>query len=121
MCSGVLVYIQIFGTETRDAAGAFRPAWRALGASVPPIEDVLASARTAGRSPPEGHPVPTILYRDVGLRACADALAQTAKPPSGKWRVAALPSRLNGAPGTIEVWLPRPALYSQTGGSGAGR
>ena len=120
-CSGALVYIQIFGPESRDAARAFRPAWRALGASVPPIEDVLASARTAGRSPPEGHPVPTILYHDASLRACADALAQTAKPPSGKWRVAALPSRLNGAPGTIEVWLPRPALYSQTGGSGAGR
>ena len=88
---------------------------------MPPIEDVLASARTAGRSPPEGHPVPTILYHDAGLRACADALAQTAKPPTGKWKVAALPSRLNGAPGTIEVWLPRPALYSQTDTGKPGR
>ena len=120
-CTGVLVYIQTFGTETRNTELAFGPAWRAVGASVPPIEDVLASARTAGRSPPEGHPVPTILYHDSALRACADALAQTSKPPSGKWRVAALPRRLNGASGTIEVWLPRPALYSQTGGSGAGR
>jgi hypothetical protein len=112
-CAGALVYIQIFGPEQRDAARALRPPWRALGASVPPIEDVLASSRAAGRAPPPGHPEPTIVYHGAAMQPCAELLAAAAPPPSGNWVRQPLAPGLTPKPGTLVVWLPRPRLYAQ--------
>jgi hypothetical protein len=112
-CAGALVYIQIFGPEQRDAARALRPPWRALGASVPPIEDVLASSRAAGRAPPPGHPEPTIVYHGAAMQPCAELLAAATPPPSGTWARKPLAPGLTPKPGTLVVWLPRPRLYSQ--------
>ena len=117
-CRGVRVYTQIFGITDSAAAEGFRAPWRAIGATVPPTEDVLASARRAGRAPPQGHPAPTILFHSPDLRDCARALAQTARPPSGRWVVTPLPASLKGQADTIEVWLPRPALYEAEGRTG---
>jgi len=109
-CSGALVYIQIFGNAQRDAARALRAPWRALGASVPPIEDVLATSRTAGRAPPAGHPQPTIVYHGDAMRDCARLLAASA-PPAERWQLRALAPHLTPQRATLEVWLPRPPLY----------
>jgi len=108
VCKGVVVYIQVYGPAMRDRARAWRDTWRALGASVPPVEDVLGTARRAGRSPPVGHSEPSVLIRDEDARDCAKALTQTAVPPTGQpWVIKTLPRSLGGEPGVIEVWLPR--------------
>jgi hypothetical protein len=108
VCRGIVVYIQLYGPTLRDAARAWREPWRALGASVPPVEDVLSTSRRAGRSPPQGHPQPSVIIRDETQRACAQALVSTAASPTGQpWAIKLLPRSLKGAPDAIEVWLPR--------------
>ncbi|VTU31130.1 patatin-like phospholipase family protein [Variovorax sp. PBL-E5] len=108
VCRGVVVYIQLYGPALRDAARALREPWHALGASVPPVEDVLRTSRQAGRSPPTGHPQPSVIIRDESQRACAQALVQTAASPTGQpWTIKLLPRSLKGAADAIEVWLPR--------------
>jgi hypothetical protein len=108
VCAGDVVYIVMYGTLLRDKARAWRRPWRDLGASVPPIEDVLATARSAGRSPPIGHAEPTVVIRDERSRACAEALIQAAPSPTGQaWQISLLPRSIGAGPGAIEVWLPR--------------
>lgn len=107
-CDGAVVYILTYGTGLRDKARAWRGPWRALGASVPPIEDLLSTSRRAGRAPPVGHPVPTVVIREESSRACAQALIQTAASPTGQpWVIKLLPRPIAADPGAIEVWLPR--------------
>ncbi|MBT2304497.1 patatin-like phospholipase family protein [Variovorax paradoxus] len=108
VCNDTVVYIQTYGSALRDKARAWRGPWRALGASVPPMEDVLSTSRRAGRSPPTGHPEPSVIIRDETARACAQALVQTAASPTGQpWVIKLLPRSIRAAPGAIEVWLPR--------------
>ena len=108
-CEGAVVYILTYGTGLRDKARAWRAPWRELGASVPPIEDVLSTSRRAGRAPPVGHPVPTVVIREESSRACAQALTRTAPSPTGQpWAIQLLPRPIVADPGAIEVWLPRP-------------
>ncbi len=108
VCNGKVVYILTYGTVLRDQARSWRTPWRALGASVPPMEDLLSTSRRAGRSPPVGHPQPSVIIRDEASRACAQALAQTAPSPTGEpWAIKLLPRSSRAAPGAIEVWLPR--------------
>jgi len=107
-CEGTVVYILTYGTGLRDKARAWRGRWRELGASVPPIEDVLSTSRRAGRAPPVGHPVPTIVIRAESARACAEALTETAESPTGQpWTIRLLPRPGLTDPSAIEVWLPR--------------
>ncbi|MDM0076323.1 patatin-like phospholipase family protein [Variovorax sp. J2P1-59] len=109
VCEGAVVYIQTYGTAFRDKARLWRGPWRELGASVPPIEDVLSTSRRQGRAPPVGHPAPTVVIREESSRPCALALVQTAPTPTGQpWVVKLLPRPINADPGAIEVWLPRP-------------
>jgi len=112
-CAGALVYLQIFGPDQRDAARALRAPWRALGASVPPIEDVLISSRAAGRAPPAGHPQPTIVYHGEAMKPCAQLLSRTPPMAGGEWTLKPLAKGLTPTPGTIAVWLPRPPVISQ--------
>ncbi|MGR4871526.1 hypothetical protein ACIPRI_21990 [Variovorax sp. LARHSF232] len=113
VCGGALVYIQVYGQEMREDARAFRKPWRALGATVPPVEDVLESSRAAGRAPPAGHRQATILYHDGAQLPCAEAMARTLLPPVTRWSVRPLANHVRGTPGTIEVWLPRPMPSAQ--------
>ncbi|MBO9514818.1 MAG: patatin-like phospholipase family protein [Variovorax sp.] len=107
VCDGAVVYIQTYGSALRDKARAWRGPWRGLGASVPPIEDVLSTSRRAGRAPPVGHPDPTVVIRAKSAQACAQALVQTASSPTDQpWVIKLLP-RANADPNAIEVWLPR--------------
>ncbi|OUL98433.1 patatin-like phospholipase family protein [Variovorax sp. JS1663] len=108
VCEGSVVYIQLYGPALRDKARGWRGPWRSLGASVPPIEDVLSTSRRAGRSPPVGHPEPTVIIRDEKMRACAQALVQTATSPTGQpWAIKLRPQGGSETRSNIEVWLPR--------------
>ncbi|HEY2256749.1 MAG TPA: patatin-like phospholipase family protein [Variovorax sp.] len=108
VCDGDVVYIVMYGATLRDKARAWRRPWRELGASVPPIEDVLSTARSAGRSPPIGHPEPTVVIRDERSRTCAEAMVQVAPSPTGQeWKILLLPRSIGADLGAIEVWLPR--------------
>jgi len=104
VCTQRSVYIQIYGPELRDSVRSLREPWRALGASVPPVEDVWDSARRAGRRLPQPFSVPTVVYHDEASLACAKALQPSGATPG--WDVQALSKNLNGQLGVIEVWLP---------------
>ncbi|MDM0113061.1 patatin-like phospholipase family protein [Variovorax sp. J22R133] len=106
ICRGQIIYIQVYGQESREAARAFRKPWRALGAALPAVEDVLESSRAAGRAPPAGHRQPTILYSDGAQAPCAEAMARSVFPPVTAWTVRAASQSV--VAGSIEVWLPRP-------------
>ena len=104
LCEGRTVYIQIYGPQQRDEARSYREPWRQLGASVPPIEDVTASARSAGRAAASPVARPTVRVHDAASRDCAKALAE-AVGKSG-WVVESLSPRLRATPGVVEVWIP---------------
>jgi hypothetical protein len=107
ICRRKTVYVQIYGPAQRDAVRQFRPVWQALGASVPPIENVNDAARRAGRPDPKPVSSTIVRYHDEGSRACADAIAQNASG-NGKlpnWKVERLSARLQPTPGNIEVWI----------------
>lgn len=103
-CAGKTIYLQIYGPELRDFARTFRESWRALGASVPPIEDVLDNARRANRRAPKPHPVPTVIYYDTLSAMCVGSLFLTDE--TQLWNSFLRPGSNNGQPGVIEVWLP---------------
>jgi phosphatidylserine/phosphatidylglycerophosphate/cardiolipin synthase-like enzyme len=103
-----VVYVQIYGPAMRDQVREWRRRWRELGASVPPTEDLISTSQRQGRSPPRGHPVPTMIVQDDSARACTDILQVAAPLPDGQaWKVIKLPPSLKSTPGAIEVWLPR--------------
>jgi hypothetical protein len=110
VCKGITLYTQIYGAEGRDNVRTLRSLWRGIGASVPPIEDVLDSARRQGRSGPEPYSKPTVIYHLDDAQDCANALARTAFQPSGSWDVMPLNKRLSRLSRTIEVWLPPTAI-----------
>jgi len=110
----------VYGQSAREQARAFRKPWRALGATVPPVEDVLESSRAAGRAPPAGHRQPTILYHDGAQIPCAEAMARTLLPPVTRWAVRPLGDYVQATSGTIEVWLPRPVPTASVRAPGSG-
>ncbi|CAM3890842.1 patatin-like phospholipase family protein [Klebsiella quasipneumoniae subsp. similipneumoniae] len=107
-CKGITIYLQIYGPEWRDAARMYRKPWREMGASVPPIEDVVDTARRDGRRPPQPYPVPTVIYHNATARSCALALQPPGTEP--RWQIHALPNKLDAVQGVIEVWLPPSAF-----------
>jgi len=104
VCAGKTIYIQIYGPEQRDTARGYREPWRALGASVPPIEDVIATARASGRASPTPVRAVTVRMHDTASQACAEALPGAVGQQG--WTVEPLSSRLKAIPGVIEVWIP---------------
>ncbi len=105
-CRGKTVFVQIYGPQQRDDVRGWRAPWRALGLSVPTIEDVYASARQVGRARPQSVPVTTVRYHDATAKACAEALGPAVGQP--QWVVEPLSPRLKPTPGAIEVWVPPP-------------
>ncbi|VVP05605.1 hypothetical protein PS838_03052 [Pseudomonas fluorescens] len=103
-CKGKTVYLQIYGPELRDFARSLREPWRSFGASVPPVEDVVDSARRANRRAPAPYPSPTVVYHDQASKDCADRLKSIDAAKS--WIVSPLAEGLKGQKGVIEVWLP---------------
>ena len=111
-CGGKTIYLQIHGPQQRELARALRQQWRALGARVPPIEDVLQSARQDQREPPPPVATPTVIVHQEASRACAEKLRKLSGEASGyppaTWMISPLPSVLQSraAANVIEVWLP---------------
>jgi hypothetical protein len=105
-CAGTRIYVQIYGPELRDSVRLLREPWRALGASVPPVEDVWDTARRTGRRAPQPYAVPTVIYQDAASLPCARLLPPPdADPP---WQLMPLPEGLDAKRGVIEVWIPSP-------------
>jgi hypothetical protein len=102
VCKGITVYTQIYGGQQRDEVRSYREPWRSLGASVPPVEDVYATARAAGRAQPLAVSRTTVRYHTAQGQACAEALASKLKPGT---RVEPLSPRLKAVPGVVEVWI----------------
>lgn len=107
ICKGIRVYIQIYDGSQRDAVRSYRERWRAMGASVPPIEDVTESARKNNLPPPRPVSQPTVRYHDSASIECARALGPKAGQPG--WLVEALSPRLKPSNRTVEVWVPASA------------
>lgn len=107
-CKGQTVYVQIYGPEMRDSVRQYRAGWRALGASVPPLEDVWDTARRAGRRLPTPYQVPTVLFRneDSDASRASEACARRLVPEGAAWDVKALPRAYSGKSGVVEVWIP---------------
>lgn len=112
VCAGRTVYIQIYGPDLRDAVRLLRQPWRELGAAVPPVEDVIDTARRSGRGRPQTFSVPTVIYHDEASSLCAKSLEPSQAAP--RWAVRPLPRNLAGQPGVIEVWLPAGSNFGQT-------
>jgi hypothetical protein len=105
VCYGKTLYAQIYGPERREEVRSYRPGWRELGISIPPIEDVWDSATKNNRQRPVAVPKPTLVWHDEASKACAHALAKSASA-LGEWAVNPLPTRLNPTPGVVEAWVP---------------
>ncbi|MNF28142.1 Patatin-like phospholipase [compost metagenome] len=104
ICKGQTVYLQIHGPELRDFARTLRGPWRSFGASVPPVEDVVDSARRANRRAPTPYPSPIVIYHNAASKGCAEKLISIEAAKS--WGIAPLADGLKGQKGVIEVWLP---------------
>lgn len=111
-CQGRTVYLQAQGADDVDTAELYRERWRLIGAQVPAVEDMLATARAAGRPAPTPLRRTTVRVHDAASMACAHSLANSLG--LSNWTVEALSPVLKATPGTLEVWLqqqaPRPAV-----------
>lgn len=110
MCTGKTIKIRIYGPELRDQVRVlFRDSWRALGASVPPIEDVNASSRAKGKEAPPLVLGPTILYSGSSAADCAaqmiNSIADSRFGAAREWSRRDAPE-LRATPDTIQVWIP---------------
>ncbi len=112
-CKGITVYMQIYGGSQRDEVRRYREAWRKLGANVPPIEDVIATAERAGRAGPKPVSQTTVRFHDEAASKCArslqaaalDAGALSGAAKAEAWKVEPLSARFTPGRRTIEVWI----------------
>ncbi|MCU0117850.1 patatin-like phospholipase family protein [Pseudomonas sp. B2M1-30] len=108
VCKGNTIYMQIYGPEMRDQVRAFRPWWHTnWHASVPPIEDVVATAFRAARPAPKEVQKTTLRYHDNQGKSCADAIvdAVNTEVSGADWKSEPLSPAFVGAKGVIEVWF----------------
>ena len=111
VCAGNTIYVQIYGPEMRKTVEGYREPWRLLGASVPPIEDVFATADSKRRPRPVAYRTTTVLYHDKVSRVCAEQLAEVVGEK--RWAPPGLlPQGLRPTPGVIEVWVANPESKS---------
>jgi hypothetical protein len=120
-CSGYTVYTQIYGGDQRDLVWGMREPWSALGAVVPPIEDVNARATRENRPRPRPYAVTTVLHPNEAAIGCARAVAAAgqryttalkrdasrpaAAQPAPDWQIRRIPASLKPGPKAIEVWI----------------
>lgn len=112
VCSGKTIYVQIHGPDQRDTVRSYREPWRKLGASVPPIEDVVASARAKQRPPPRQVALTTVRHHEPDSKGCADELGKAVG--FANWKVEPLAASLKPTRGVIEVWI-GPEIPAKTG------
>jgi hypothetical protein len=107
-CKGKTIYMQIYGPDKRDKVRGFRSWWHDdLRASVPPIEDVVATAFRAARPAPAQVSNTTVRYHDEGGRECAKAIQAgiRVRKPDAAWQIEPLFPAQKGVKGVIEVWF----------------
>ncbi|KQP35336.1 patatin-like phospholipase family protein [Pseudorhodoferax sp. Leaf274] len=102
-CAGTTVFMQIYGPSQRRAVWPLRRTWRAMGAEVPPLEDVVETANARGYASPVPVERTTVRFHDPASLACARALG----PKAGftDWIVEPLSARYRPRPNTVEVWV----------------
>ncbi|WP_326541935.1 patatin-like phospholipase family protein [Pseudorhodoferax sp.] len=102
-CSGTTVFMQIYGPSQRRAVWPLRRTWRAMGAEVPPLEDVVETANARGYASPVPVEKTTVRFHDQASLGCARALG----PKAGfkDWIVEPLSARYRPRPNTVEVWV----------------
>ena len=107
-CCGKTVYVQVFGAEDRAEARALRPDLQRLGASLPPIDDVVASARARNRIAPSLVPAISVRYSDAGALACAEGVLAATRKATGQsaGRVLRLADPYAQRHDQVELWLP---------------
>jgi hypothetical protein len=109
-CLDKKIYIQIYGPDQREAVRGLRTPWRQLGASVPPIEDIWASAKDNKRLPPLPVGNTVVRYHTKAEQACAEAIRLAAAHTPGwqqatSWTIEPLAPSLKPTSGVIEVWI----------------
>jgi hypothetical protein len=102
-CTGTTVFLQIYGPSQRRAVWPLRRTWRAMGAEVPPLEDVVETANARGYASPVPVERTTVRFHDTASLACARALGP--KAGFNDWIVEPLSARYRPRPGTVEVWV----------------
>jgi hypothetical protein len=102
-CTGTTVFMQIYGPSQRRAVWPLRRTWRAMGAEVPPLEDVVETANARGYASPAPVDRTTVRFHDAASLGCARALG----PKAGftDWTVEPLSARYRPRPNTVEVWI----------------
>lgn len=102
-CTGVTVFLQIYGPSQRRPVWPLRRTWRAMGAELPPTEDVVETANARGYASPMPVERTTVRFHDQEALACARALG----PKAGftNWVVEPLSARYRPRPKTVEVWI----------------
>jgi hypothetical protein len=102
-CAGTTVFLQIYGPSQRRAVWPFRRIWRAMGAEVPPTEDVVETANARGYASPPPVQRTTVRFHDIDSLLCARALG----PQVGftNWKVEPLSARYKPRANTVEVWV----------------
>lgn len=107
ICEGNTIYMQIYDPEMRNQVRKFRTWWHdKWHASVPPIEDVVATAFRAARPAPGAVSQTTLRYHDDAGEKCAKAIVDVVNAEVGeKWKYERLSSAFKGAKGVIEVWF----------------
>lgn len=116
ICAHNTIYVQIFGPSMRSRVAQYREPWRLMGASVPPVDDVIMTADSKRlKRPVEDLPRTTVYYHNAVSKPCAEALASavgegTEEGENSSWDVMVMPvspsNRLT--PGVIEVWVSTP-------------
>ena len=98
---GVRLYVQVYDEESRAQAKALGKAvMRATGARSAPIENVVATARHAGRASPYVWTKPTVVYPEGSSQACIERLRALVIGELGTQKIP------TGTPNYLELWIP---------------
>jgi hypothetical protein len=110
-CRGRKVYVQIYGPAQRDLLRTYRDEWQRWGLSMPPVEDVVATARKLKRRSPTPVSITEVRIFSDQDRACAERLraATTAVASIDPQQWAIRPVRGMGQAGVLELWVAPPA------------
>ncbi len=112
VCDGRKLYVQIYGAQQRDLLRTYREDWRHWGLSVPPIEDVVASAKRDKRRSPTPVATTEVRYFSDADKACAERILQATKADGEgaldltTWNVRSI--RGIGQAGVLELWVAPP-------------
>lgn len=107
-CCGKTIYVQAYGSADRADARSLRTALGSLGASVPAIDDVVASARARNRRAPSLIAAVSVRYSDPAALACAEGVLTTVRKETGQagGQVQRLAASYAQRPDQVELWLP---------------